>query len=77
VGKTTWSKEEKMILDIIKPFGYTIEKGRKHRKIRNQQGHLLIAFAGTASDRHWYKNVINDLIKRGHLPGVDKKQRRS
>jgi len=76
MGKTKWSKEEKLILDIIKPFGYTIEKGRKHRKIYDSNGCLLLAFAGTASDRHWYKNVINQLIKNGKLPGVDKINRR-
>lgn len=72
MGKMRISKEHQKIIDVIKPFGYYIEKGKKHNKIRNAEGGMLIGFASTPSDRHAYKNVINDLIKRGLLPGVDK-----
>ena len=60
-----WSKEEKRITKTIKPFGLVVIKGKKHRKIIDKDGNCVLGFASTASDRHWYKNVINELIKRG------------
>lgn len=73
MSKARWNKEEKLIQKAIKPFGLTIEKGKRgHHKVRDKDGKMLIAFAGTPSEPHWYKNVINQLIKNGHLPGLKK-----
>lgn len=65
-------KEIKIILKIIKPFGYSVVAGKKHHKIVDKDGHCLIGMASSPSEPHWYKNVINDLIRRGLLPGVKK-----
>jgi len=65
-------KEIKLIKKIIKPFGYSIVNGKNHDKIIDQNGNCLLGFATSPSDIHWYKNVINQLIKNGKLPGVDK-----
>ena len=65
MSRRKWSKEERKIIKTIKPFGLRVIMGRKHRKIIDEKGNCVLAFACTASDRHWYKNVINELIKRG------------
>lgn len=72
MSKKHRTKEQRLIEDIIKPFGYSIEKGKRHNKIVDQEGRCLLGFAGTPSEGHWYKNVINQLIKNGKLPGVSK-----
>lgn len=66
------SKGQKIIWEIIKPFGYRIVVGKRHHKIVDENGNCLLGFAGSPSEDHWYKNVINQLIKNGKLPGVKK-----
>ena len=66
------NKEQRIIMKIIKPFGYYIVAGKRHHKIMDAEGRCLLGFASTPSEGHWYKNVINQLIKNGKLPGVQK-----
>ena len=65
MSKKKWSKEERKIIKTISPFGLRVVVGKKHRKIIDKNGNCVLGFACTVSDRHWYKNVINELIKRG------------
>lgn len=67
-----YSKGRKVIDEIIKPFGYRVVIGKRHHKIVDGGGSCLLGFAGSPSEDHWYKNVINQLIKNGKLPGVRK-----
>lgn len=67
-----WNKDQKKLAKILKPFGYTITKGKTHNKVLNEKGNTVLSFAGTPSEGHWLKNVVNQLIKNGHLPGQKK-----
>jgi hypothetical protein len=58
-------KEIKELLDIIKPYGYTIIQTRKHRKILNQNGQSIYSFPSTPSDRNFIKQIIRDLKRLG------------
>lgn len=61
-------KRYKPLVDLITPYGYTLQPGKKHHRIVNQDGEFLAGVSSSPSDPNWYKNVVRVLIRGGHLP---------
>jgi len=63
------SKESKRIKDIVKPFGLEYRHDKRHSGVyRISDNKRLIVCSGSASDPMWWRQVIRDLIKYGHIP---------
>lgn len=63
------ASEMKRLTEIIKPLGYEFIRHKRHGAIhRISDGRRIVTCSGSASDPMWWRQVIRDLMKYGHIP---------
>lgn len=67
------ASEVKRLQKIINPVGFEYRRNTTHAGIyRKSDGKRVLVCSSSASDHYWWKNVIRDLVKYGHV--TDEKQ---
>lgn len=60
-------KEHKALAELIRPYGLTMERERKHYSIRKGDAYVATV-SHSPSDQHFARQVIRDLVRKGYLP---------
>lgn len=61
------NKAIKRYADTIKPFGLTLESGKKHHKVKDASGRTVATVSGTG-ETNALRQSIRDLARQGLVP---------
>lgn len=70
-------KTVKKLAEVIKPYGLTIVRTTKHRKIIAEDGSIVYSFANSPSRPYFCYNTLHALIKMGLVPASEEDKKRS
>jgi len=60
-------KEHKALEELIRPYGLTMTRERKHYAIRKGDAYDATV-SHSPSDPHFARQTIRDLVRKGYLP---------
>jgi hypothetical protein len=61
-------KEHKALESLIRQYGLTVERRRKHYVVEDSKGNAVTTISHSPSDPHFARQTVRVLVSRGYLP---------